>query len=542
MLNGMGQYLETRVMRQVKRHSIVATVTMLCSACLLFSCGNNGRQETMKTPSDNQQPKKVLYASLAGTWYTPDGKALRKELEGYLKAVPNEPEYTNVCALVLPHAGYRFSGPTAARALKEVRDHAYKRVIVMGPSHRMALPNMGALPGHTHFSTPVGETPLDIEFMERLRNTPFFEEIPQAFNGENSVEIQIPFAQVALQDFLLVPIVIGQLDRQATLKMAELLAGMIGPETLVIASGDFTHFGRRFGYVPFTNNIKENIRELDMGAFDFMKNKDAEGFAGYVDETGATICGRCPFALLLDMLPDNAEVHLTHYETSGDITGDYDNPVSYVSAAITGAWEGQDTEPVTKETSEAISSDLLTMEDKTNLLRLARGTLTHYLKTRRTPTPTALDIDVTPGMKEIMGAFVTLHKNGQLRGCIGEIFPRRALYEAVIEHAVNSGVNDTRFPPVNASELPELDFEISALSRPERVSSFNDIVIGKHGVVLHKGGRQAVFLPQVAPEQGWGLEETLTHLSMKAGLPPDAWREGASFDVFEAIVFGEHDR
>ena len=496
----------------------------------------------MKTTSSNQQAKKVLYASLAGTWYTSNGKTLRKELEGYLNDVPNEPSYTDVCALVLPHAGYTYSGPTAAYALKEVQNKTYKRVIVMGPSHRMALPNMGALPDHTHFSTPLGEIPLDTGFLKRLEKTPFFDAIPQAFQGENSVEIEIPFLQVVLQDFLLVPIVIGQLDAQATKDMAELLSGMIGPETLVVASGDFTHFGPRFGYVPFTNNIKDNLRKLDLGAFEHMKNKDAEGFIRYIDETGATICGRCPFALLLDMLPKDTEVHLMHYETSGDQTGDYANPVSYVSAAVTGTWQGEKTEPITQETIMDTSQNLLTPQDKTNLLKLARDTLSTYLQTKKQPTPKELGIEITPGMKEVMGAFVTLHKKGQLRGCIGEIFPRREVYKAVIEHAINAGANDYRFQPVTAEELPELDLEISALSQPERVSSYDDIIIGKHGMVLHKGGRQAVFLPQVAPEQGWDLAETLTHLSMKAGLPANAWQEGAEFDVFEAIVFGEHEQ
>jgi AmmeMemoRadiSam system protein A len=142
-------------------------------------------------------------------------------------------------------------------------------------------------------------------------------------------------------------------------------------------------------------------------------------------------------------------------------------------------------------------------------------------------------------MKEVMGAFVTLHRSGRLRGCIGEIFPRRELYKAVMDHAINAGVNDRRFSRVQAHELPELDFEISALSPPRAVDSYKDIVIGKHGIVVRKRGRQAVYLPQVAPEQGWNVEETLTHLSQKAGLPGDAWKSDCDFLVFEATVFGE---
>jgi AmmeMemoRadiSam system protein A len=142
-------------------------------------------------------------------------------------------------------------------------------------------------------------------------------------------------------------------------------------------------------------------------------------------------------------------------------------------------------------------------------------------------------------MRTVMGAFVTLHKRGQLRGCIGEIFPRRALVEAVAEQAINAAFHDPRFPRLHAGELDEIDIEISALTPPHPVESYDEIVIGRHGVVLEKNGRSAVFLPQVAPEQGWGLEETLTHLALKAGLASSDWKSGCRFEVFEAIVFGE---
>ena len=144
-------------------------------------------------------------------------------------------------------------------------------------------------------------------------------------------------------------------------------------------------------------------------------------------------------------------------------------------------------------------------------------------------------------MKQIMGAFVTLHENGKLRGCIGEIVPRRPLYVAAMAHAVNSALRDYRFSHVDIDEIPKLEFEISALTPSKPVKSCKGIVIGKHGMTIQKNGRSAVFLPQVAPEQGWNLEQTLTHLSMKAGLPPDAWKADAKFTVFEAIVFNDKE-
>lgn len=184
----------------------------------------------------------------------------------------------------------------------------------------------------------------------------------------------------------------------------------------------------------------------------------------------------------------------------------------------------------------------LSAEERRALLRLARGTIGVYLRERRMPTPQELGVTLTPGLRTIAGAFVTLHKGGDLRGCIGEIEPEREVYRAVQDHALNAAFRDPRFPPLSAAEFPEVDIEISVLMPPQEVASWRDIEIGRHGVVLSKAGRRAVFLPQVAPEQGWDLETMLDYLAMKAGLPQDAWREGARFEVFEALIFGEKDR
>lgn len=185
---------------------------------------------------------------------------------------------------------------------------------------------------------------------------------------------------------------------------------------------------------------------------------------------------------------------------------------------------------------------MLSDQDKAMLLRLARDTLTVRVREGRVPTPEEAGVTVTPAMQTVMGAFVTIHKNGQLRGCIGEIAPRRPLIEAVQDHAVNAGLNDYRFQSVTADELDDLDFEISALTPPVPVAGVDKIELGTHGIVIRQDGRSAVFLPQVAPEQGWDLPTTLTHLCRKAGLPAEAWKdESMEFTVFEAIVFGEDE-
>jgi AmmeMemoRadiSam system protein A len=181
----------------------------------------------------------------------------------------------------------------------------------------------------------------------------------------------------------------------------------------------------------------------------------------------------------------------------------------------------------------------LTDKDQRVLLQLARATLTQYLEHRRKASPGELGLELPKHLQVRAGAFVSLHKRGQLRGCIGEILPERALCEVVQDHALNAGLRDPRFRPVQPDEMGDIEFEISVLTPPERISSWEEIEVGTDGVVMYKDGRHAVFLPQVATEQGWDVEEMLTHLSMKAGLSPDDWKRGAQFEIFQAIVFGE---
>lgn len=182
----------------------------------------------------------------------------------------------------------------------------------------------------------------------------------------------------------------------------------------------------------------------------------------------------------------------------------------------------------------------LSPASRTRLLRMARAVITGYLRTQRKPDPASLDIPIDEEMKRPAGAFVTLHKGGMLRGCIGELDPDRPLFEVVMDHALNAAFRDPRFPPVAPEELDTLHIEISALSAPVPAASWADIEIGRHGIILRLQRASAVFLPQVAPEQGWTLETTLRHLSVKAGLEPDAWKDpDALFLVFEATVFDE---
>ena len=492
------------------------------------------REEPKAITPAPAEPKQVLESSLAGTWYDADPTRLSSEIQGYLAKAP-EKSLANVQALVLPHAGYRYSGQTAAYGIKQVTGTAFSRVIVMGPSHRVSLENMASVPDATHYVTPLGEVPLDRAFVRTLKAYPQFHTVPQVHDQEHSVQIEIPLLQAALGQFMLVPMVVGDLDLDTARAMGEILTSLMDDRTLVVASTDFTHYGSNYRYVPFKDDIAKNLETLDMGAYEYIAKKDLEGFYAYIHETGATICGRCAVGVLLAMLPDDAEAHLLRYDTSGAMTGDYSNSVSYCTIAFTGKWrKGTRMEP-------SADAAALAEDDKKRLLELARKTIEYVMEKQAFPEAADLGVEVTPPMKAIRGAFVTLEKEGMLRGCIGDIFPSRPLYKAVIANAFNAAFRDTRFRPVTKDEIPELHVEISVLSPPAPVDSYERIIVGRHGVLLSKEGRRAVYLPQVAPEQGWDRDTMLVHLSQKAGLPQDAWKEGASFEVFEAAVFEEEE-
>lgn len=478
------------------------------------------------------QPKKtVLQSSIAGTWYPADANTLNRQVDGLFQKAEVKP-INDVIALILPHAGYQYSGRTAAMAIKSTAKE-YKRIVVIGPSHRVPMKDVLSVPRQTHYQTPLGEVELDVEFINKLLQNPMFQNIPEAQEYEHSTQIEVPLLQHVQKNFKLVPIVAGHCSPDTINKAGSILKGLVDEGTLVVASSDFTHYGTNYGYVPFRENIPEQLKKLDMGAYEYIAKLDVKGFLEYRDKTGATICGYVPIAILLSMLSQGVKVELVHYSTSGELMGDFTNSVSYLGVAFGGAWQKTSAnEPQPSQTE-------LTDEDKKKLLVLARKTILYALANRRAPEASELGVTVSDAMSVSRAAFVTLTKNSQLRGCIGDVLPQRPLFKSVILNAINAAFNDHRFSPVTAAECNDIKIEISALTTPSPIESPDKIRLGIDGVILNKNGRSALFLPQVAPEQGWGLAEMLSNLSLKAGLPADAWKEGASFLVFQAIVFGE---
>ncbi len=513
---------------------------------------------------------KNFKSTLDGKWYPADRAGLTKQLSELYKAAEAE-ELKDVIALIQPHAGYQYSGKTAFCGLKSL-GKSYKRIVILGPSHTMHMTNILSVPKYDSFETPLGRVPMDVEFMEKLLKHPSFKDAPEALTREHSVQIQVPLLQYAWQirnskseirntrdkqaaadgrptpllrqgfegqaDAFpkIVFIIAGQCSMDTVKDAGKILRGLLDDDTLLLISSDFTHYGDNYDYFPFKDDVPAKLKELDFGAYEMIRKKDAEGFGKYIEKTGDTVCGYVPIETLLSMLPENACAVKTAYTTSGEILKDYSSSVSYFSIAFTGKW-GERKEPEEKKKTGTLSA-----EDKNTLLSLARKTIVFYLDKRKIPEPSDLGVVLPDGVKEERACFVTLKENGELRGCIGEIFPGQPLYKSVIVHAVAAAVRDPRFEAVSKDEVGKLSIEISALTPPRGVSSYKDIKIGTDGMVLKKSMRSAVFLPQVATEQGWSLEQTLSALSRKAGLPENAWKEGASFLTFQAEVFGEADK
>ena len=482
---------------------------------------------------DSGMKTNVMVSPLAGRWFPAEAQALRRMIAG-LQPDPRPAPVAGVCAVLVPHAGYPFSGKVACQAYARLDTNAYDRVVVMGPTHSIRMHDKVSIPDAALLETPLGRVAVDADFVAALRKSAMVVCEPRAHLQEHSDQIQVPLLQSVFGDRIkLVPLVVGQMDPAASRAFARVLRPLLDARTLVVVSSDFTHYGPNYGYVPFTQDAARQLQALDHLIFAHIAALDADGFQAVMEQTRATVCGSNPIAILLELLPGDARATEVAYDTSGRMLNDWENSVSYLSATFAGNW------CQAQAASTPAAGSTLDAEDRAQLLKLARATLEYAVRHGKAPAVEATGVTLRPGMRQVMGGFVTLSMHHELRGCIGEIFPRREIWRVVQEQALNAALHDPRFDPVTPDEAREIQVDISALSPPRPVASYREIVIGKHGMTISRNGRSAVFLPQVAPEQGWDLATTLTHLARKAGLPADAWKEGAEFTVFEAQVFSE---
>jgi AmmeMemoRadiSam system protein B/AmmeMemoRadiSam system protein A len=457
-------------------------------------------------------------------------------------------------AAVVPHAGYVFSGPCAASVYSLISSGQYERVIILAPSHHVLL--RGVLlpePGLTAYATPLGNVVIDRSVCDAWREKDGFLSITGAEAREHAVEVHLPFLQKTARTFKLVPLVCGRLDAAQISRLAKVLSGCLDSNTLLIASSDFTHYGPHYDFLPFSEEVPQRLRAWLGTAGERIATLDAKGFAEHCRTTGDTICGEMPIRILMEALrlserPVNGRVLNT--ATSGDVVGNYDNSVSY--AAIGFFSRGEDPKECERVSAKERSKEGtimkehrsgewtpgLTAAEKKTLFAIARDTLGWCVAGEKDPF--SFDAyDLTTLMKTATATFVTLKIRGELRGCIGSLAPVEPLFRSVHNNTINAALRDPRFLPVRADELPLISIDVSILSPIRDIPSYKDFKIGQQGIIMEKGNHRAVYLPEVATEQGWTVEETLTSLSLKAGLDPQAWREGARFKVFESAVLSE---
>jgi AmmeMemoRadiSam system protein B/AmmeMemoRadiSam system protein A len=470
-----------------------------------------------------QQTSIIREPAVAGSWYPGTDAELSSTISSYFNAVNTTVDGT-VQALIVPHAGWAYSGLVAASAFKQLHGRNFSTVMVIGPSHHEAFSGV-AIPNATHFKTPLGLVRISPKIKTLLLDKNFrIDNV--AHQPEHSIEIELPFLQKTLGDFELIPLLVGyQTDLKELKQIAESLKKVFNDKTLIVISSDFTHFGKNYGYVPFTNNLKDNLKQLDSRAVSFIENFDASGFYDYVDKTGDTICGARPITILLQMIQNSSlEVKELAYDTSGRMINDYTNSVSYESIVF-------------------YTKNGLTDKDKKYLATLARQTLDMYVSSGEVPVINADSLDKS--LTRTQGCFVTLNENGNLRGCIGHIIPQVPLYKCIIENAVNAAVHDMRFTPVKPEELKDIEVEVSVLSIPSQLNfnSSDELLNGLRpnvdGVVLDYNGRQSTFLPQVW-EQVPQKENFLAQLCLKQGSIADCWKDSSlKVYTYTADVFHE---
>ena len=478
----------------------------------------------------------TLESTIAGSWYPDSASEIRDLIEtwerSYVCTGATPAQHPNV--LILPHAGWAYSGETAWSAVRAVRGARFRRAVVLAPSHRAWIENRLVAPEADAVSTPLGKIEIDRDWLDRLSPLAPVTKNDGVHRGEHAAQIEYPLLQLALgEGFEIVPLVMGGFGADQMGMCVRALSRLMDAETLLVVSSDFTHYGNDFSYAPFGTDGGEDVREkvaaLDAEALALISKCDADGFAAFIKRTGATICGHVPLEMALRAFPAGTSVSLVRYATSGDKDRDFRRFVCYAAAAGRIEWPD--------ETNAVLDADA-----RAFLLRLARASMEAAVRGGGLRPPRQeLASNAPKSTLAKMGAFVTLNDKitGALRGCIGEILPMRPLVEAVAERAVDAALRDPRFSPVQERELSSLRVEVSALTPPKRITSWRAIVLGRDGMTLEKNGRFAVFLPQVAPEQGWDLPTTLSYLSQKAGLASDAWRDGATFETFQAEVFHE---
>ncbi len=467
-------------------------------------------------------PENTRQPAVAGSFYDDDPQKLQKHLETLFSNVSGSFSNQVISALILPHAGFVFSGQVAASGVAQLNsNNTYKTIFLIGASHRMGFDGASVFRG-TSFLTPLGPVPVDTTTTQMLiAASPFFGHDPRSHTEEHSLEVQLPFLQYHFKNpFQIVPVLIGTRNVSTCKAIAQTLEPWFTSENLFIISTDFSHYpnnqdARHADQETLEAILSNNPDKL----LEVIAKHEKEKIPGLV----TSLCGWTAVLTILHITSHRKDISFlpVMYQNSSDsIYGDSNQVVGYHSVVIA----------INKRDDFKLTED-----EKKWLLNHART----KIKSAFERTPPITDNEIPSKLKTQIGAFVSVYVDDKLNGCIGHIGEDTPLWKVVEQSAFCAAFEDSRFEPLRKNELNQFKLEISVLTPLKKVKNIDEIIPGKHGILIRKGLNQGTFLPQVASRMNWSHEEMLEKCSRdKAGLGRDGWKDAELF-IYEAIVFKE---
>lgn len=463
----------------------------------------------------------IRHPVIAGKFYPADKSSLTSMLDSMIEQSEKIETWGRPLALISPHAGFIYSGPTAAAGYRLLRDYPQIRTaLIIGFKHQVDYKGI-AIWDRGAWQTPLGVTQIDTELASKIRRaSKYIASGESYFYGEHSLETQLPFLQYVNPEIKIVPLQIGLQEKKMIDELVRVVPEAIGErkDVVIIASTDLTHYKSRSKCREIDNRTAGYIREL--------KGREL----WQAEEKGTVeLCGAGPVAATIEIAKKLGanEARILRQSDSGDFSRDTTSVVSYLSAVI----YHQEHKTSGQDSDEAY----LSPEEKQILIKIARNSIEAWLEGKPIP-----EFDPPHGVLTKDGAaFVTINKNHRLRGCIGYTEAFMPLYQAVSSCAVKAASEDPRFPRLAGDEYPEIQLEISVLTPLKEIEEIEQIKVGKHGLMIFKGNRRGLLLPQVASSYGWSRTEFLEHTCQKAGLSPGCWENDCKIMVFSAEVFGE---
>jgi len=418
---------------------------------------------------------------VAGQFYPASASQLKEMIE---RLVDEKAEKQEVIGLVSPHAGYVYSGPVAGAVISRIK---FKDTfIIIGPNHSGKGKPLSIMTEGT-WKTPLGKVEIDSELAKQiLATSSLLQEDYVAHQYEHSIEVQIPFLQYFRPDVQIVPIMLAYASGAAYKEIGKGIAKAareLNREVVIMASSDMTH------YEP-----QELAEKKDTQAIDAILDLNEDELLKRVEELNISMCGYAPIASLIAAAKELGakSAELVRYQTSGDTTGDYSAVVGYAGIII-----------------KAVEMH--------SLVKLAKKTVETYVNEGKTPPPPE---ELTPEMKAKAGVFVSLHKSGALRGCIGTFEPtQKNVAEEIISNAISSSTRDPRFPPVAPEELEHLEYSVDVLTTPKPVKDKSQLDPKKYGVIVECGFRRGLLLPDL--EGVDSVDYQIDICRQKAGIAPD---------------------